>query len=1018
MSYRFPLASTACILAAALSAGADLMPPKVRTPQFPLKSARMLLSDGDIALARENIARYATAKAIADTIIRRADAWLAWEDGDLRALAPTADVPRAFNVGTAGCPQCGQEIYAKGGTYPWIVDPRKPFQVECPVDGSTYPSNDFAAYYASGMNDTALLAGDHPDDGWGWVGPDGHRYWFVAYANHWTWHNHTIPAAHYLGQAYILTGDTDYARKAAVLLDRIAEVYPNMDHHVQSRYGQLQAANGARYEGKIVNHIWETGVLTMLAEAYDYVWDAIGDDTVAGKTGEQVRANIEANLLEEGIDSYFSGKVRGNFGMHQKALVYAGLARQHGKQDEWFDGLLNEANAIYSMTGLNYALYNLVYRDGPPYETAPGYNLSWVVNITTVAEALQRAGYDAYGIQKLRRLYDGVLDIVNVGRHTPALGDSGSVRGGLVGNDPLTFQRAWRAYGDPRYRDHLQSFNATGEAGIRNFESLFKTVVKPVEAAAHRPPSRLLDGYGMAILNNAADTVSLALYYGYAGGHGHFDRLGFELYAHGRPMMPDLGYPDFMNAYVPGIYTWSKVTIAHNTVTVDARRQPNNRPGTVNLFVDGGFARALDIDAAPTYGQTEEYRRRAVMVDMDDTRAYVVDAFSVRGGGQHDYSLHGPPGTFTPAGGQWSEPAPGTLAGPEVPLGYIYDDPAIAGEDYTGSYANYGGSGFQHLVDVQRLEGGAAKGDWAHAEDENARLRIHLLEGPDEFIRARAQISPVKHKEMLTYLIARNSGADLHSEFLSVIEPYGETPWIQSSRRLPLAEGEGIAVELVWHDPAGHAVRDLLLLNNTEGVLRLAEGYIHTDAAMAVLRQREGTPDRHWFVGGTYLSADGEDTPQLPAIRGTVTGVDPENGTVHVACDPATVAGVELGGLIVHFENDFRRAVHPIQSVAAAEGGLAITVGDDLRVGRVRIAEVREGGLATATGLAFAPVYDGTYAADTAYSEFVPLRRVAGGVVEFAAPRAAPAPFVAGADAWLVNVGPGDRVEIPRVSVR
>ncbi len=386
--------SLVCLLIAMTTAQAELLPPTVYTSDYPLKDKRMLLTDEEIATARKNIEDFATAKSIATQIIAQADQWLEWSDADLRGLVPTADVPRAFNVGTVGCPKCGKEIYAKGGTYPWIIDLKKPFTVTCPVDGSTYPSNDYAAYYASGLEDKSLLTGDYADDGRGWVEPSGEKQWFVAYANHWTLYKHIIPATLQLSRAYILTGNKAYAHKAIVLLDRFAEVYPNMDYHPQSRYGELQAKNGSRYEGKFVNWIWATGSLSTLSESYDYVWEAINDESVSGKSSQQVRANIEANLLEEGIRGYFNGKVRGNFGMHQKALVYAGLARQYGEQDKWFDGLLNDAGSDYRMTGLNYALYNLVYRDGTPYETSPGYNFSWVVNLTTVAEALDRAGYD------------------------------------------------------------------------------------------------------------------------------------------------------------------------------------------------------------------------------------------------------------------------------------------------------------------------------------------------------------------------------------------------------------------------------------------------------------------------------------------------------------------------------------------------------------------------------------------------------------------------------------------------
>jgi len=97
--------------------------------------------------------------------------------------------------------------------------------------------------------------------------------------------------------------------------------------------------------------------------------------------------------------------------------------------------------------------------------------------------------------------------------------------------------------------------------------------------------------------------------------------------------------------------------------------------------------------------------------------------------------------------------------------------------------------------------------------------------------------------------------------------------------------------------------------------------------------------------------------------------------------------------------------------------GIVITTGDDLRTGHVRISKVDEAGLTTGTGLAFAPIYDGAYVADPEWTAFVPIREVRDWVVAFVEPRAAAAPFEVGGDAWIVNVGPGDRMEIPQVSV-
>ncbi len=280
--------------------GAPAIAP-ARAPQWPLKDTRTLRTDAEIAQARANVAKYTAAKAVADEIIAQADEWAAWPDADLAALITDSRVPRAFDVGTAGCPRCGHGITEKFGGYPWLVDPKVPFKVKCPVDGSVYPSNDYGAYYHSGFRDKLGLDTPYVDDGWGWAHPEtGEKYWFVAYWNHWTWHRHLVPGVQALGRAYQLTGDARYAHKALVALHRIAEVYPAMDHERQSRYGQLEAARGRRYRGRVVNYIWETYLAASLAEAYDAVWETIDADAEAHRTLDKSGPEIRVPLTVAG----------------------------------------------------------------------------------------------------------------------------------------------------------------------------------------------------------------------------------------------------------------------------------------------------------------------------------------------------------------------------------------------------------------------------------------------------------------------------------------------------------------------------------------------------------------------------------------------------------------------------------------------------------------------------------------------------------------------------------------------
>src|SRR5690606_8973893 len=134
----------------------------------------------------------------------------------------------------------------------------------------------------------------------------------------------------------------------------------------------------------------------------------------------------------------------------------------------------------------------------------------------------------------------------------------------------------------------------------------------------------------------------------------------FEVFANGQKMMPDLGYPDAMNVFVPGIYSWSTNTISHNTVVVDEKRQQINQPGILHEFVNGSFARAIDA-SSPAYTKVETYRRNIMMIDTDEQQSYFVDFFHLSGGTRHDYSLHGPPGDVCYPESEWSDTLSGTF---------------------------------------------------------------------------------------------------------------------------------------------------------------------------------------------------------------------------------------------------------------------------------------------------------------------------------------------------------------------
>ncbi len=1025
-----------------------LLPPKVRTPQFPLKTARTLHTDAEIALARNNVKKFPAAAAVAHELLAAAAYWLPWDDTALRDLVCTAEVPRAYECCPGGCPNHGKKIFEVGGTYPWIVDPKQPFKVKCPIGGETYPDSDYGPYYRSGFKDRSSLAGKIVDDGWGWVAPDGQRYWFVAHANVMSLMRLNssgrpiIPAIEQLSRAYVLTGDARYAHKAAVLLRRIAEVYPNMDFERESDFGLKMAAEGTRYTGKLLGAIWEADYTTpALAEAYDNIWPALAGDTALqklyGQTGEQLRAFIEANYLEEAIDAYFADKIRGNYGTHQRSLLALAVVRQHGDNRRYVDEVVHRADGHFLRMGFDYALNDLVFRDGAAHES-PAYNFAWVRTLAASAELLGKLGYDLGGVPRIKRMFDQPLEFVVAGKHSPALGDSSDIFAPLIGDNPLIYQQGLRLYGEPRYAAFLAGLGAAGEKGFTSYESLFSPPLEPKGAAAVADrvlppqPSRLFSGYGYAILNNSADTRALGLYYGEHVNHYHHDRLHFDLFANGQAMMPDLGYPDTMNDFNAGIFTWSKTTINHNTVTVDARHQEPNPAGTLRFFADGPFARTVSVDAPGSYPQTTTYRRTLVMIDLPGgegktDQSYAVDFFDVTGGHQHDYSLHGPPGTFTvPPGVKLTKPALGTLAGEKVAIGELYDDPVRGAKDFKGSFRAYAGSGFQYLFNVQQIKRGEELffGNYAHEKDPAARLRIRILPQPgQQLLLADAQVSPVKHPELIKYLIARRTGpADkpLASTFVSVLEPFNIQSFVARVDLRPV-EGGGTprAVVVYRETDARGGVRELIV-HSADGAVRVAlpsADPVETDAEVAVVTiDADNRPVRVFFSGGTYLRMGALWLAAKP-FTGEIGSVNPQKAMLGVRLDPRAPAvdPAKLVGRTLCVENAFHRDAFTIRSARIEDGELLLETKDDLRVGLARIATAEPAQLTTKTPLYLSALYRGTMLTDR---RFLPLGTVTAckdGAIALAAPRPALFPVNPGDDVWFIALGFGDRVRIPAV---
>lgn len=523
------------------------------------KTRSTIYTPDKLANARANADKYEWAASIRDNAVASAEQYMQLSYDELWHLVTGNRIPRSYNTNQLDgnfSPISGREMMDQHGLYPWQADPiNHPWKLIDPVSGYMFPTNDFGAYYESGLDehgvfqpqlaDRSLLVNElYPekgpdwgvDDGFGWVDPEtGDRYTFIAYYNHWhLWHGGIITSAlNAFKNAYIYTGDMKYARAGAILLDRIADIYPTLDI-TQFDHNIYVNSHGGRPAGKAVGSIWETGLVKQLIEAYDVFYPVYDDPEVLQflkQKGEQynlplkenatqIRRNIEDGILREVYPGMKASRIRGNNGFHQSALAMAAVVLDTlPETKEWLDYNFQSGEAIgsvpYRITGGNilYSLVNDVDRDGHGNEASPGYNRLWLNNYIQAADVL--LGYDKYPDAdlyenvKFRSMFRAMYPLMMLQKYFPNIGDTGKTGnpGLLLDKDQMI--RAYEVFRDPIYAQLAYFLNGNQADGI--FGDVFsedpEQIARDIEAVIESEgPLQLgsthLTGYGFAGLRD------------------------------------------------------------------------------------------------------------------------------------------------------------------------------------------------------------------------------------------------------------------------------------------------------------------------------------------------------------------------------------------------------------------------------------------------------------------------------------------------------------------------------------
>ena len=865
------------------------------TPADGLKRASAFYPPAVLARARA-----AAGTALREKLVAAAAPFRAMDDDALWGLMFGPTLLRSWMVWSTGyCPACQTDV----PMYTWLMDAlAHPWKTRCPHCGESFPTNDFEAFYRSGLDahgvfdpalaDRALLYNAaHPDpadprhtfgvdDGNGFQ-RDDHAWWFIgAYLIYGQWKRLVVGGIHTLTAAYAVTGDPVYARKAAILLDRVADLYPEFDFGAQAMCHDAPA-NASGYVSIWHDACGETRTMVM---AYDVIFDAIREDgeLVAflrekarryqlenpKDTFADIQRNIEGRILRHAFHN--RAKIQCNY-PQTDFTVFVILAvlewpANREKLHALCDWMLDHATAVNGTTGekglTDYSAFTtagvgdmLAEMDRLDPDYLPG--------------ALER-------FPRLRETFRFFADVRCLDAYYPQVGDASGfalrleetginffpdqgyldlrptpLRNYIHGPLGLTaslFTFLWRMTrltGDPVYAQLAVRGARGATAGLpydltaENPDAIRAELLETVarEGLEIRPGSVNKEEWALAILRSGDGETARAAWLHYDSGgmwHGHTDGMNLGLYAYGLDLMPDFGYPplQFSGGYASQAANWYPMAAAHNTVVVDGVQRvrypepPAHGACTLWRREDGVHVVRAACPEMIEGVEMRQYERTVALVDVDEAAGYVLDIFRVVGGGDHAKFMHGHFGALATRGLTLS---PAEEYGQGTMMRNFRADPAPAPgwsadwtvEDRYG-YLPAGAEVHLRYTDLTPGASAAVCEGWISPGDYNTTEQAWIPR----------------------LLIRRRDAAPLASTFVAVIEPYQRASAIAAIRSLPLTLENGrpapdscVAVEVTLTDGRQHRIIADDPLREESGVLVQEEWGVELDGDITLWKR-------------------------------------------------------------------------------------------------------------------------------------------------------------------------------------
>lgn len=623
-----------------------------------MEKESVFLNRESVQNIRDNMKKYPWAKDIGREILNWVKPYGDKTYDELWDSIFGSTLERAWHVWSNGyCPSCKADV----PMYSWIMDPFKyPWKVMCPHCKELFPKNDFLKYYKSGLDeggifryrladDSLLYNTDHPlkddplhlygvDDGRGYS--DGINRWrfMGAYLIYGQWKKYIVSGIKNLSDAYVITGDREYARKAFVLLYRLGDVFESFDYKTQ---GIMYEEENTSY-GFISYWCDSCFEVRELALAYDSIIGVMDDEKlnayIDGKGKRSIVENIEVGLFGTILDNTL--KIHCNYPQMDitVAIIKTVLSGLPLSRDvvNIVDKLIEGATKTDGVTGeKGLSAYSALATK------ALG---SFLARYSRIDNFLEDIFLRHPNLKNTFRFH---MDTWFLMKYYPLIGDCGSFgrpEEHYVGLTMIPEEKdlepsmasflvdLYRITGDGAYIQTLNhSFSENIPWDLRGGDmegeqALFEGVIK--EAGPRIAlESKNFTQWKLAILSSGAEENERYLWIDYDSGgmHGHLDGMNIGFVARGLDLMPDFGYPPVQyGGWRTKEVKWYTGPYSHNTVVVDGKK--DLWEGECKIWAVGDGVKVVSITNSNVITHNQ-YQRTLVLADISREDSYVLDVF-------------------------------------------------------------------------------------------------------------------------------------------------------------------------------------------------------------------------------------------------------------------------------------------------------------------------------------------------------------------------------------------------------